>query len=140
MTNDVAARMRALATRPGGGTFTANHEPSMWLRTRLVDLRTRLATGQLSTCPHLSAGDVGTIALWAPDRAVCTPCAKTELALTGPADRTCDRCTHIVDRIHPEIVAPAPNVVVLIGLCPPCHRKELGRPAPPTLTEKEARP
>jgi len=52
----LADRMRDLASRPGGGTFTEAHEPSFWLRTRLADLRTRHLTGQFTACPHLRVG------------------------------------------------------------------------------------
>lgn len=119
----IAARMRALAA-DGNGTFEAAHEPSFWLRARLADLRTRHLTSQFKACPHLRVGVPAVVALWAPDRVVCVPrCART-LRLTGDADRTCDRCGTVADRVHPEIAAPSPGLVVVFGLCPACHRRE----------------
>ena len=48
----IAARMRALAA-DGHGTFEAAHEPSFWLRARLVDIRTRSRTGPPRPLPAL---------------------------------------------------------------------------------------
>lgn len=118
-----AARMARAAGGGGGMTFVAGHEPSLWLRARLADVATRWAAGDIDTCRHLRLGMVGVAAMWAPRRVVCGSCSP-QLRLTGDADRTCDRCGHVGVPIHAEIVNLGP-ALVLFGLCPPCHRREV---------------
>lgn len=122
---DVTARMRALAAQPGGGQFIAAHEPSFWLRNRLVDFRTRCATGEIRPCQNLRAGTVAMLALWSPDRIVCAGC-KAQLRLPGDADQTSDRCQQVTEVIHPRIVEAAPGLLVMFNLCPACHHAEVG--------------
>ena len=117
-----------------GGTIINGHEPSMWLRSRLADIHTRITAGTLRPCPHLQAGDVGRVALWAPDRIVCAGCSGS-LRLTGTADRTCDRCASVQPTIHPHIASTDCYLAVIYGLCPDCHRRELAK-----STDKETRP
>lgn len=123
-------RLEQHAAATGTG-YTANHEPSFWLRTRLADLGTRLLTGQLETCPRLRPHHDACVALWASDWVACgwLGCGhcKSRVRLTGDADRTCDRCSTVVDTIHPEIVAAGPNLLVTFGLCAPCHQREGSR-------------
>lgn len=114
-----------------GNSYVANHEPSFWLRARLADLGTRLLTGQLETCPSLRAHQDAFVALWASDwlacgRLECVHCT-SRVRLTGDADRTCDRCSAVVDTIHPTVVVGGANLLVTFGLCGPCHRREGSR-------------
>lgn len=123
----LAQRMRA-ATVDAGMTYSDRHEPSFWLRGRLADLFTAARLGAVRPCQHLRAGMIGSAVLWAPDQVVCGPCT-AGFALTGDADRTCDRCGVVTSGkgIHSCIVAASSNLVVSYGLCGPCYRREVGR-------------
>lgn len=129
MSLSLEAALRAYAARQSNDfQCITGHEPTLWLRGRLLDLDARWRTGAFTTCEHLRPGVHGVTALWHPDLVTCGPCART-FRLTGEADRTCDRCGVVTDTaagIHPEIMAFG-NVAVAFGLCRECHRKELGR-------------
>jgi hypothetical protein len=108
------------------GQLDADHEPSAWLRGPLAALGDGLATGRVTRCAHLrrTPGAVAYHALWAPDTLLCAFCAPTT-ALTGDADRTCDRCGRVAERIHPDLVAAGPQVLVAFGLCRDCQGREV---------------
>ncbi len=103
-----------------------NHEPSAWLRGRLANINHRAAAGQVAHCGHVEPGAVGALVLWRDDLVCCGGCAEW-LRLTGDPDRTCDRCDAVVPLIHPTSVTAGPTLIVGFGLCPDCHRKEVGR-------------
>lgn len=123
----LSTRLRQVAAETGG-TYTANHEASHWLRNRLADVGNRLLGGQVEMCPRVQPHIDGFIALWAADWVACgwRDCSHCEsrLALTGDADRTCDRCSRVVDVIYPELVVVGPNLLVTFGLCDSCHLRE----------------
>lgn len=101
------------------------HEPSAWLRDVVATITRRAATGSLRRCRHLT-GPAGAVALWEPSRIVCDACFPI-LVDGSDADRTCDRCGAVVDRIHPFRL-PVPTAVGLVvlcgGLCPDCLLRE----------------
>jgi hypothetical protein len=100
-------------------------EPSFWLRARLVDLRTRLASGLLEPCPHLTNTQQRRVsALWLPDRVSCEPCTGVVFNVSGPSAFTCDRCRQTSRRIFPSRVNAA-DLTVLFGLCPSCQKLEV---------------
>lgn len=111
-----------------GGAYVENHEPSHWLRTQLAEVGARLVAGQLDMCPQVRPHVDGFIALWASDWVACgwRACGHCEsrLALTGDADRTCDRCSNVVDIVHPEVVLVGPNLLVAFALCSACRQRE----------------
>lgn len=122
----LARHLQRLAEQTGE-SYTPGHEPSWWLRSRLVDLHTRGRAGQLDPCPHLRPGTTAFAALWAPDRVVCAGCVPS-LRLTGDADRTCDRCGIVSPTgVHPAMTAASPSLLVSLGLCRGCLGKEMGR-------------
>ena len=103
-------------------TGYANHEPSFWLRSRLIDIETRAQAGTLRQCGHLGAYTRAGIALWSMV-ARCVDCLPLD-RLSGPADLTCDRCGNVCEGIiHPGVVALGP-FIVSFGLCPACQRRE----------------
>jgi hypothetical protein len=123
----IGARLEQHAAATGSG-FEPRHESSFWLRGRLTDLGTRLRSGQMEICPNLRPQNDAVAVLWAPGwlscgRRGCVRCA-SHVLVTGDADRTCDRCGAVVDTIHPEIVAAGSHLLVMFGLCAPCHRRE----------------
>jgi len=131
-------RPRATATRDPLGDRLAevgrrhgfhpyrNHEPSAWLRGRFADINRRAAAGQVAHCGHIEPGSVGALMLWHDDLVCCGRCVE-RLRLTGDPDRTCDRCGAVVPLIHPTTLTAGPELLVGFGLCPACHRKEVGR-------------
>lgn len=123
--SSISERLRHVAAAHGHH-FTGVHEPSWWLRSRLVDLQARDRAGQLLPCPHLWPGAPAMVALWAPDRAACSTCAPT-LVVTGEADRTCDRCAVVADQVAPALVGASPTLVVVFGLCAACFDREAGQ-------------
>lgn len=120
-------RLEQHAAATGAG-FTARHESSFWLRTRLTDLGARLLSGQLEVCSSLRPHDDAIAPLWVPNWVACgrrgCPECSSRVLLSGDADRTCDRCSAVVDKIRPEIVAAGANLLVMYGLCPRCHQLE----------------
>ena len=121
--------LRSLAQRHDFA-MVPGHEPSMWFRDRLHSILTRLRTGEQHRCPHLRGPVTGTVALWDDTLAVCPACALL-LVRDGEPDRTCDRCGHVNDTheaMHVIALAPAPLLLVMLGLCGPCYRREV----PPT--------
>ena len=118
----LADRLSAAAHHHGLTGFP-NHEPSFWLRSRLIDIETRVQAGTLRQCGHLGAHGRASVALWAMV-ARCRRCVHAD-RLHGPEDKTCDRCGHVCEGIiHPGAVAVGPFVVIF-GLCPACHRREV---------------
>ncbi|WP_138733083.1 hypothetical protein [Modestobacter excelsi] len=119
--------MKVLADAAGLG-FQPDHEPSLWLRETISDLRASIMAAAFRLCPHLRPGMVVVTALWAPGRMVCTACLPM-LAVAGDEDRTCDRCGDIVEagQIHPGMTSldPSGSLLVLLGLCPTCSRREV---------------
>jgi hypothetical protein len=115
-----AHRMKTLADA-AGLDFAPHHEPSVWLREAISDLRAGIMAAPFRVCPHLRPGMVVVTALWAPDRIVCTACLP-RLAVAGDDDRRCDRCGVIVEvaQLHPGITSldPSGTLLVLLGLCP----------------------
>ena len=59
-----AHRMKALAGAAGLG-FAPLHEPSVWLREAISDLRARIMAASFRVCPHLRPDMVVVTALWA---------------------------------------------------------------------------
>ncbi len=122
-----AHRMKALAGAAGLG-FAPLHEPSVWLREAISDLRARIMAASFRVCPHLRPDMVVVTALWAPDRMVCTACLPM-LAVAGDDDRRCDRCGIIAEagQLHPAMTSldPAGALLVLLGLCATCSRREV---------------
>jgi hypothetical protein len=116
-------------------------------RTRARILGRALA-GQPTLCEHLStsAPSVAWWLAWSPDLLRCLDCATAAGSkIQGtPEDLRCDRCHRIGRLIHNEVVclppvvvdlagtplAAIPAVLLMAGLCPPCHRK-LQRKATP---------
>lgn len=125
MSGHLATLMRRYAAQDNRLTFTGNHEPTLWLRGRLHDLRNHWRTGAFDTCGHLKPGTVGVTALWRPDLVTCPPCSPV-FRLTGDDDRRCDRCGAVQATIHPEVVGFG-HALVMLGLCPGCHRKEVAQ-------------
>ena len=79
-----SASMKALADA-AGLEFAPHHEPSVWLREAISDLRAGIMAASFKVCPHLRPGMVAITALWAPDRMVCTACLDT-LTVAGEED------------------------------------------------------
>ena len=101
---------------------TWNHEPSAWLRARLLDITARDAAGTMPRCPHVATGRAA-VALWS-GRATCKACVPSERRY-GDEDMTCDRCRALcADVIHPAVMACG-RFVVCLGLCADCHRREV---------------
>lgn len=113
------------AAQPGGGQFSARHEPSSWVRTRLVAVRASAADGDFEPCQHLRAGTEAIVTPWQSGRVGCAACGPP-LPQAAPEWRTCDRCQRPAEVIHPEIVEAAPGLSVLFEFCPACHHAELG--------------
>ncbi|PKW25412.1 hypothetical protein [Phycicoccus duodecadis] len=109
-----------------GVTPIHNHEPSFWLRARLVDLHSRWNTGRMLTCRHVltQPGGVFITALWLPEVMVCTSCAVDALRLPAAADLTCDRCS-APDPKTRAVAVDEQGVIVTFGLCPDCYRREM---------------
>ena len=105
--------------------YADNHEPSLWLRGRLLDVDTRHRTGQTALCAHLPdrQGRPGIVVLWKPDRAACADCAPL-LMPSGGSDLTCDRCGQPTD--PPHLMAIREAVIVVTALCDACVFKERG--------------
>jgi hypothetical protein len=125
-TEQPALRAAFAALRSGGIHETRihhRHEPSFWLRCRLADLDTRALSGRLGACPHANAAPFGILALWAPDTVWCASCSVTAVAVDGDADRTCDRCGRVDDRIT-GLVVTAGRLLIAAGLCRPCRARE----------------
>lgn len=101
-----------------------NHEPSWWLRARLVDIDTRWTAGALRHCGHASQHPK-IIALWDDRRAWCLACVPANLYLHDEAENwRCDRCSVISKPIHVVSLAGV-DAVVLLGLCTGCQRREV---------------
>lgn len=101
-----------------------NHEPSWWLRARLVDIDTRWAAGTMRDCGHATEAPL-IVALWDADRAWCGPCAVVRLKVEGDESYTCDRCGRIERPI--QVCALAGRAaVVMLGLCSACNAREVG--------------
>ncbi|HMM96714.1 hypothetical protein [Phycicoccus sp.] len=118
--------MAVLADNPGV-TAIPNHEPSFWLRGRLVDLHTRWAAGQMLGCREVFAPTPDTllvVALWMPEVMVCRSCAPEILKTAAASDLTCDRCA-TCDRDTRSVAILEQGVVVAFGLCPGCYRREI---------------
>ncbi|UKA65439.1 hypothetical protein LFT44_13025 [Arthrobacter sp. FW306-05-C] len=111
-----------------GFTRTTNHEPTAWLKNRLQLLAADLDAGHVTHCGHLNGnGAVGIIGLWAPRKAVCRDCQHL-IGIQGAADRTCDRCGHHDPAgVTLSAVRPIPALIVLMGLCDACQRKEAAK-------------
>jgi hypothetical protein len=108
--------MHHIATRMGYA-YTAGHEPSFWLRSRLIDLSCQRRRG----CRHLAGPQFA--ALWDPGVVVCLLCAMT-LRADGDEDLTCDRCRQLQ---HPTITVCAvvwDDTLVTFGLCDDCAARE----------------
>lgn len=120
------AEHRGRAAVLGARRFSARHEPSAWVRTRLVDLLRRCAEGDFEPCQHLRAGTEATVVgPWQSGRVGCAACGPPP-RLAAPQWRTCDRCQRPAEAvIHHEIVEAAPGLTVLFGFCPACHHAEL---------------
>lgn len=102
-----------------------DHEPSWWLRSRLVDIDTRWTAGTLRDCRHHTPWPL-LVGLWMPDAAWCVPCATTQLRPDGEDNHRCDRCGDLDDSLR--VVSLAGRAcVVLLGLCADCSTKEVGR-------------
>jgi hypothetical protein len=105
---------------------SANHEPSWWLRRELAAIDRAAINGRLGSCRHARRSRVTVVALWDPGTLWCLPCGSSALTLDGEADRQCDRCLEVVDRIT-AITVVSRNTMVMFGLCPPCRIREEGR-------------
>lgn len=103
----------------------SNHEPSWWLRTRLVDIDTRWASRRLKSCGHRSNAP-WVVALWDDLHAWCLLCAVDRLKLEGDAAYTCDRCGTVERPIQVCAIA-ANGCVVLLGLCRACNKREVAK-------------
>ena len=110
--------------RHTGARLLAGHEPSTWLRGRLVDLVTRWRAGQSLGCAHLPGAEAWLVALWDPARVACPACVPLVLA-SGEEDRTCDRCRIVHLDVRPLLVEALPGVLVTFGLCPSCFGREV---------------
>lgn len=104
-----------------GGRRIEHHEPSFWLRSRLLDLETRLLSGDFAVCVHLRPDEVGLTTLTA-DTVVCGNCMHR--IYSAEHDRRCGRCAGSAVA-YTEIV-PTANAVVFFDLCATCRRKEVG--------------
>jgi hypothetical protein len=100
-----------------------NHEPSWWLRARLVDIEVRSMSGRLKTCGHRTNAP-WVISLWDDQHAWCVPCAAMQLKLEGDEAYTCDRCGVVERPIHVAAIA-AQSSVVMLGLCAACNKREV---------------
>jgi hypothetical protein len=47
--------------------------------------------------------------------------------VTGDDDVTCDRCGVVAPGVHPVAVAAPGDLLVSLGLCVGCFRREMGR-------------
>lgn len=110
--------LQRIATRLSG-THVDHHEPSFWLRSRLVGLTCR----PLPTCGH---NNPTFAALWRPE-VVCALCAPT-LRAQGEDDFRRDRCG-VVE--HPITLGAVVFHALLVsfGLCSSCAAKEYGEGA-----------
>jgi hypothetical protein len=108
--------------------LTPQHEASVWLGEAMACLLTRVAAGKVRACRHLRPGMPMLTALWAADRVVCMGCVRT-LNAAGDEDRRCDRCGIVADpgQIYPSMTSPGPSgsLLVLLGLCSTCMRREV---------------
>jgi hypothetical protein len=118
-----------------GLDFAPDHEPSVWLGKAISNLRARIMAGSIKICPHLRPGIVAVTAPWAPDRLVYTPSVDM-LAASGDEDRKCDRCRVLAEsgQIHPAMTSldATGAVLVLLGLCAACSRREVAAWPPQT--------
>lgn len=119
---------RGTTTPRGEFTLTIGHEPTLWLSTRLRVLHSDIVAGNITHCGHLATrGVLAIAAFWRPFLAVCPDCSD-RLALAGAQDRTCDRCGHHdADGVYLSAVRPGPGLLVLLGLCETCQRKEAAK-------------
>ncbi len=121
-------RLAAEVARQTGMQLSYDHEPTLWLRNEISAIRQAAQAGRVEQCGHLAPGQAAAVALWCPDRAWCAVCVPA-VALTGDADRTCDRCQRVGapgELIHPCVVDMGPALLML-GLCPGCSRAEVPR-------------
>ena len=113
-----------------------NHEPSYFLRASMSAIPRLWETEGVHACPHMrddiNAGSTrlpGITALWAPRCLTCVDCS-VGLRLTGAADRTCDRCQHVVplDQTIAGLIYDTKlagrRLMILFGLCPDCLDRE----------------
>lgn len=117
-------RLAAVADATGS-EFLPAHEPTVWLRNEIAAIGQQVGRGERRVCDHLLAGMPAVAPLWS-NAIHCAGCPDAELP-RGVEDRRCDRCGVVGDVIHPEVVAPSPVLLVVFGLCPGCHRKEVAR-------------
>src|SRR4051812_39197418 len=122
-----AHRMKALADAVGL-EFAPHHEPSVWLREAISDLRAGIMAAPFRVCPHLRPGMVVVTALWAPDQMVCPQMHAHAVGhwRRGPQVRPlrrhrrgwADPSGHDVPRPHGRIAGAAralPNVLAARG-------------------------
>lgn len=121
-------------TRTGSAgevTWLPVHEPSVWLRGAISDLRRfQTADGsKLRGCPHVVNRTADRIITWLywPELVTCTGCAYLAPEPGGAERWRCDRCHACnVGACSPMAVAPQPNLTVCFGLCDDCRHKETG--------------
>lgn len=106
------------------------HRSSAWLRERFHTVAGDIIAGDLVTCGHPTAH---VLSLWErPPQLRCSPCvatANTAMAELDPAeDHTCDCCRQQVDAVRPLVLRWG-WLLVQLGLCRPCYRRETSRDA-----------
>jgi hypothetical protein len=119
---------------PGpGGLLILGAEASPWLTDALTDFDRRAIAGEIWRCRHLAPGQVGVVALWAPDRVICGDVRCEDFpALSDDANNTCDRCGVVSSglraiRSDPLVLrAGATPIRLKYGLCPDCLLSEFG--------------
>lgn len=105
----------------------ADHEPTMWLRGRLVTVLTKHATRMFGQCGHLEKNDdyAGHVVLWDDECRMCPGCFPN-YAAEGIENLRCDRCGRIDQDTAPFAVLAASHTTVHGGLCPSCGEREVG--------------
>lgn len=117
---------RRLVAGGASARLTRNHEPSAWARTEMARIQNASINGRLDTCRHLHVDDVGIVALWRPDLAVCLSCILELAVLDETENYRCDRCGNVSDSVA-GLAFTFHQVVILTGLCASCAAREEGR-------------
>lgn len=95
--------------------FGPEHEPSTWLRTESTALLREINALGLLGLPAV----------------ILVPLSPHGTPSPGDReDRTCDRCrvyTEVGDLFYPFLYSPVVDVVLVVGLCADCARREFGK-------------
>jgi hypothetical protein len=120
--DQVERGMKALAAqRPADAAPQPGGVPD-WVMVSGLETLSRYALGLGSTCMHnpdpLKPRPVYACA-WRPGVVACADCAPRLFRLVGEADKRCDQCGAISDRVNTAL-APFGLLTFLFGLCAGC--------------------